>query len=140
MFAVKALVIGCGRVGSALARSLAEADWHVVVVDEDEEALARLGEDWRSEFIVGHGMDSDVLEQAGIGETDLAIVATDGDNTNIVVAQMAKIRYGVSAVGVRIHDPGRAEFYAGRGLYIVSPVKKAIEALREWALAAGRPA
>lgn len=137
---VKALVIGCGRVGSALAKALAGAGWEVVAVDEDEQAFGRLGEDWRGALIVGHGMDTAVLEQASISSADLVIVATDGDNTNAVVAQIAKRRYGVSAVAARIHDPGRAEFYAGRGFYIVSPVKKAIEALHEWALAAARPA
>lgn len=137
---MKALVIGCGRVGSALAKALYAAGWEVVVVDEDEEALARLGPDWRSGFVVGHGMDIDVLERAGIADADTVIASTDGDNTNLVVAQVAKLRYQVEAVAARIQDPARAEFYGGRGFKVVSPTKSAIEALTEWALGSARTA
>jgi trk system potassium uptake protein TrkA len=136
---VKALIVGCGRVGSSVARELLDAGWDVSVVDESEEGLTRLGESWPGEFHVGHGMDTAVLEQAGIEDADAVIVATDGDNTNIVVAQVAKRRYAVPAVAVRILDPARAEFYADRGLHVVSPTKAAIESLTSWALdGAGR--
>jgi trk/ktr system potassium uptake protein len=131
---MNALVIGCGRVGSATARSLAGAGWSVTVVDEDPEARTRLGEDWPGGFVVGHGMDSDVLEHAGIAEADVLIAATDGDNTNAVVAQLARQRYGVQSVAARIHDPARAEFYTGRGFEVVSPARVAIDRLAEWAL------
>ena len=126
---MRALVIGCGRVGSAVAQNLHAAGWDVSVVDETEEALGRLGENWAGEFHVGHGMDVGVLEQAGIA--DAAVIATDGDNTNIVIAQVAKLRYEVPSVSVRILDPARAEFYEGRGFDIVSPTRTAIEALTE---------
>jgi len=122
-------VIGCGRVGSAVAKNLDRAGWAVSVIDETEEALARLGDGWGGEFHLGHGMDSDVLEQAGIRDVDAVVVATDGDNSNIVIAQVAKLRYEVPSVSVRILDPARAEFYAGRGFEIVSPTRTAIEAL-----------
>ncbi|MGH2996558.1 MAG: potassium channel family protein [Gaiellaceae bacterium] len=131
---MKALVIGCGRVGSALAKRLHAAGWEVVCVDESEEALERLGESWPGEFHLGHALDLGVLEEAGIGSADLAIVATDGDNTNIVVAQVARLRYDVPKVAVRILDPARAEFYAGRGIHVVSPTTSAIESLAELAL------
>jgi trk system potassium uptake protein TrkA len=130
---VKALVVGCGRVGSTLARSLQGSGWDVSVVDETEDALSRLGESWPGEFHLGHGMDTGVLEAAGIQGVDTVIVATDGDNTNIVVAQVAKERYGVEWVGVRIHDPARAEFYGDRGLHVVSPTREAIRDLERWA-------
>ena len=132
---MKALVIGCGRVGSTLAKTLHEAGWEVVVIDETEEALERLGESWPGEFHVGHGMDTGVLEAAGIASADAVIVATDGDNTNIVVAQVAKLRYGVEKVATRILDPARAQFYAGRGFHVVSPTTSAIESLAQVALA-----
>jgi trk system potassium uptake protein TrkA len=136
---VKALIVGCGRVGSSVAKALQGAGWDVAVVDESEEALTRLGEAWPGEFHVGHGMDTAVLEQAGIEDADAVIVATDGDNTNIVVAQVAKRRYEVPSVAVRILDPARAAFYRDRGLHVVSPTQAAIESLASWALdGAGR--
>ena len=134
---MKAIVVGAGRVGSALAKSLQAAGWDVAVVDETEEALARLGENWPGEFHVGHGMDTSVLERAGITDADALVSSTDGDNTNIVVAQLAKRRYEVPAVAARILDPARAEFYSGRGFDVVSPTSTAIEELTSWALEAG---
>jgi trk system potassium uptake protein TrkA len=131
---MKALIVGCGRVGSALAKRLLEADWDVVALDESEEALGRLGENWPGGFRVGHALDIGVLEDAGIAETDALIASTDGDNTNIVVAQVAKLRYEVPHVAARILDPARAEFYSGRGFDVVSPTGTAIEALTESAL------
>ena len=134
---MKALVVGCGRVGSAVAKKLHGAGWEVSVVDESEEALTRLGADWPGEFHLGHGMDRALLEEAGIEDADTVIVATDGDNTNIVVAQVAKRCYDVPAVAVRILDPARAEFYGDRGLHVVSPTRTAIESLAAWALDGG---
>jgi trk system potassium uptake protein TrkA len=129
---VKAVVVGCGRVGSALARELDRAKWEVAVVDEREEALELLGERWRGGFVLGHGMDISVLERAGIADADVVVVATDGDNTNAVVAQIARERFEVERVVARILDPARAEFYAGRGFDVVSPTKTAIEQLTKW--------
>jgi len=131
---MRALVVGSGRVGSTLSKALVQAGWEVVVVDENEQALELLGEDWRGSFIVGHGMDAGVLEEAGIEDADAVICATDGDNTNIVVAQIAAKRYGVQRVAARIHDPARADFFSDRGFAVVSPVKAAISELEEWAL------
>ena len=135
---MKALIVGCGRVGSALTKRLHEAGWEVVVVDESEEALGRLGENWPGEFHLGHALDLGVLERAGIADADAFVAATDGDNTNIVVAQVAKLRYEVPHVATRILDPARAEFYSGRGFDVVSPTGNAIEALTESALGAER--
>ena len=90
---MKALIVGAGRVGSAVAGRLRDEGWEVAVVDENEEALARLGPTWPGEFHLGHGMDSTVLEAAGIAEADAFVASTDGDNTNIVIAQVAKRRY-----------------------------------------------
>jgi trk system potassium uptake protein len=130
---VRAVVIGCGRVGSTLARRLRDEGWTVCAIDQNEDALARLGEDWLGEFVVGHGMDADVLERGGIAHADAVIVATNGDNTNLVAAQVAKQGYGVPHVAVRIADPARADVYAGHGFTVISPTKIAIEALTAWA-------
>ena len=128
---MKVIVIGCGRVGSAIAQQLDREGWDVVAVDEKEEALSRLGEQWGGGFIVGHGMDVGVLRQAGIEDPDAVAVATDGDNTNLVVAQVVQKRFGVDCVVVRVLDPARADFYASRGLRTVCPTSNAIEVLTE---------
>ncbi len=126
---MKALVIGCGRVGSNLALTLQKEGWEVSVVDENEEALNRLGERWSGTFIVGHGMDVDVLREAGIEDADAVVIATDGDNTNIVIGQVAKDRFAVERVVVRLLDPARAEFYRSRGMQVVCPTQTAIRDL-----------
>src|SRR5436853_2065783 len=113
---MKLIVIGCGRVGSTIARRFADEGWDVSVVDEKEEALGRLGDDWRGGFVTGHGMDVDVLREAGIEDADAVVVATDGDNSNIIIAQVAQKRFAVKTVLVRLLDPARAQFYAQRGL------------------------
>jgi trk system potassium uptake protein len=128
---VKAIVIGCGRVGSSVAHELRRDGWDVVAIDEKEEALSRLGESWDGGFIVGHGMDSSVLRRAGIEDADAAVVATNGDNTNIVVGQVVQKRFGVECVVVRILDPNRAEFYASQGMRTFCPTSTAIGALTE---------
>ena len=126
---MKLVVIGCGRVGSAVAREFHGDGWDVTAVDEKEEALTRLGSDWSGQFVVGHGMDSEILRRAGADEADAVVVATDGDNTNIVVGQVLAKRFGVDTVVVRVLDPARAAFYAGRGLQTVCPTKTAIAEL-----------
>ena len=74
-------------------------------------------------------MDADLLREAGIEEADAVVVATDGDNTNIVIGQVAQKRFGIDCVVVRILDPARADFYAARGLRTVCPTKTAIDTL-----------
>jgi trk system potassium uptake protein TrkA len=125
---VKVVIVGCGRVGSGVAKQLAEEGWDVTCIDEDEGALARLGE-WHGGFVVGHGMDVDVLERAGIAEADAAVIATNGDNTNVVVGQVVQRRYTTSCVVVRVLDPARAAFYAERGLRTVCPTQTAVATL-----------
>jgi trk system potassium uptake protein TrkA len=127
---VKVVIIGCGRVGSAVAKGLAHEGWDVTCVDENEDALSRLGA-WKGGFVVGHGMDRDILEQAGAGEADAAVVATDGDNSNLVIGQILQRRYGIDCVVVRVLDPARAEFYAKHGLRTVCPTQTAISFLTE---------
>jgi trk system potassium uptake protein TrkA len=128
---VKAIVIGCGRVGSTIAHGLREEGWDVVAVDEKEEALGRLGENWDGGFVVGHGMDTSVLRRAGIEEADAVVVSTDGDNTNIVVGQVVQKRFGVECVVVRLLDPARAEFYASQGMRTICPTSTAIDGLND---------
>ena len=133
---MQAVVIGCGRVGSAVAKGLAADGWDVTVVDVDEDALGRLGQVWRGGFVVGHGMDVTVLERAGVADADAAVVSTRGDNTNIVIGQVLQLRYAVPTVVVRILDPARAKFYSDRGMSIVCPTQTAISSLLETVRAA----
>jgi trk system potassium uptake protein TrkA len=126
---MRALVVGCGRVGSAVALNLKSAGWEVSVIDEREDALARLGDHWMGEFHVGHGMDISLLRQSGIEDADAVVVTTDGDNSNIVIGQMAQKSFNVRSVIVRILDPARAEFFKTRGLDVVCPTQSAIETL-----------
>ncbi len=128
---MKALIIGCGRVGASIALQLQREEWDVAVVDENEDALSRLGDHWPGAFLVGHGMDTALLREAGIEEADAVVVATDGDNTNIVIGQVAQKRFGIECVVVRVLDPARADFYTARGLRTVCPTKTAIETLAE---------
>lgn len=128
---MNALIIGCGRVGSSIALQLQREGWDVTVVDENEDALARLGEHWPGTFIVGQGIDVDVLRAAGIEDADAVVAATDGDNSNILIGQVAQKRFDIGCVVVRILDPARADFYSGRGLRVVCPTKTAIDTLME---------
>src|SRR3989440_12009383 len=127
---MKALVIGCGRVGSNIALQLDREGWDVTAVDEKEEALTRLGDHWNGGFVLGHGMDIEVLREAGIEDADAVVVATDGDNTNIVIGQVAQQRFDNPCVVGRLLDPARAEFYRRRGLRTICPTSVALDAVR----------
>ena len=128
---MNALIIGCGRVGATIALQLNLEGWDVTVVDENEDALSRLGDNWPGRFIVGHGMDVDLLREAGIEEAEAVVVATNGDNTNIVIGQVAQKRFGIECTVVRILDPARADFYRERGLRTICPTSTAIDSLTE---------
>ena len=126
---MKAIVIGCGRVGSAVALQLQGSGWDVTVLDENEDALGRLGESWTGGFVVGHGIDQHLLMEAGIETADAVVVATNGDNTNLVIAQVAQKLFNVPTVVARVLDPARAEFYAERGVRTICPTSDAINTL-----------
>ncbi len=133
------VVVGCGRVGAQVARDLIEDGHDVNVIDHNPEALQRLGGDFPGEFIQGPALEVTVLEAAGITRADAFVAATNGDNTNLVIAQVARDRYQVECVIVRVLDPARARLYAEKGLVTVCPTRTAIErmsgALREFAAA-----
>jgi trk system potassium uptake protein TrkA len=127
------LVIGAGRVGSSVARK-ALADGHSVsVLDEDplshERLDAGLETSWEEaggRFTVGQGIEVDALKEAGIEEADVFIASTDGDNTNLTIAQIAKKGFDVEHVVVRVMDPARAAWYAQQGLRTICPTQVAI--------------
>ncbi|MDX6546313.1 MAG: trk/ktr system potassium uptake protein [Gaiellales bacterium] len=108
------------------------ADGHdVTVIDEDGEALQRLSNDWPGRFMHGHGLDTQVLVEGGIETADAVVVSTSGDNTNIVIAQVARTRFGCPCVVARVLDPGRAAFYAAQGLQTVCPTSGAIDVVTQ---------
>ena len=132
------VIVGCGRVGSSVARTMLREGHEVSCVDEDPEAHARLEvnldrswEDTGGQFTVGTGLELDALLAAGIERADAFIASTDGDNTNIVISQIAKRRFNVPTVIARILDPLRAEWYEKQGLTTICPTRVAIEMLED---------
>jgi len=125
------LIVGCGRVGSAVTLRLQAAGWDVAVIDERAETFQRLGEGFTGITVEGHALDTPTLVEAGIDRDDAVVVATNGDNTNIVCAQIAQKRYGIGCVVVRILDPARAALYAELGMRTVCPTTAAIDILSD---------
>jgi trk system potassium uptake protein TrkA len=128
------LIVGAGRVGSAIARRALQAGHEVSVLDEDPLSHERLDagqtdswEDAGGQFTVGTALEIDALIEAGIEQADVFIASTDGDNTNLTVAQIAQKRFGVEKVLCRVMDPARAAWYGEHGLHTISPTQHAIE-------------
>ena len=117
------IVVGCGRVGSGLARSLEEGGHSVAVVDRRAVALERLPEGFSGRTVVGVGFDRDRLEAAGITEAGALAAVTNGDNSNILVARVARETYGVERVVARIYDPRRAKIYERLGIPTIATVE-----------------
>jgi len=124
---VHVIVVGCGRVGSGLARSLEEGGHSVAVVDRRAVALERLPEGFSGRTVVGVGFDRDRLEAAGITEAGALAAVTNGDNSNILVARVARETYGVERVVARIYDPRRAKIYERLGIPTIATVEWARE-------------
>jgi trk system potassium uptake protein len=118
---MRLLILGCGRVGATLANLMNKDGHEVTVIDLNSEAFERLGADFEGVTIVGDGTDEDVLIRAGIEETDAFAAVTNGDNRNILAAQVAKHTFGVPKVICRIYDPIRQETYNALGLESISP-------------------
>ncbi|WP_116116185.1 potassium channel family protein [Austwickia chelonae] len=117
------VIMGCGRVGSALALALEQQGHDVAVVDRDATAFRRLGPDFEGRRITGMGFDRDTLEQAGIENAYAFAAVSSGDNSNILAARVARETYGVENVVARIYDPGRAEIYQRLGIPTVATVR-----------------
>jgi trk system potassium uptake protein TrkA len=110
------IILGCGRVGSTLARRMYRDGHNVTVIDLVSEAFRRLGGKFKGSRIVGNGMDQDVLVRAGIQQCDVFVSVTQGDNRNIMAAQMARELFQVKQVITRINDPNRACTYRQAGI------------------------
>jgi trk system potassium uptake protein len=132
------LIVGAGRVGSAVAKFALAAGHEVSVIDEDPLSHERLDagqttswEDAGGYFTVGTALELDALTQAGIERADVFIASTDGDNTNLIIAQIAQRRFGVRKVIARVMDPARAAWYREQGLHTISPAQEAIDMFKE---------
>jgi trk system potassium uptake protein TrkA len=112
---VHVVIMGCGRVGSTLARSLEDRNHTVSVIDSEPDAFRRLGPGFNGDKIAGMGFDQEVLEKAGIRRADAFAAVSTGDNSNIIAARVARETFGIQQVVARIYDPGRAEVYQRLG-------------------------
>lgn len=121
------IIAGCGRVGSELATNLERLDHSVAIVDKNAKALMRLRADFKGKQVLGFVFDRDVLEEAGIKDADAFASVTNGDNSNIVSARMAKEHYRVPQVVARIYDPRRAQIYQRLGIQTVATVRWATD-------------
>lgn len=113
---MKAMIVGCGRVGAGLAERLARTGHQVTILDTSTRAFARLPADFAGTAVRGDGTDEDVLRRAGLSGADLFIALTEGDNRNVLMAQLARERFAVPKVIAKINDPVRAEAYTAIGL------------------------
>jgi trk system potassium uptake protein len=118
---VKLVIVGCGRLGAMAARMMTQAGHAVTVVDINPQAFNRLGTDFPGEMVLGNGMDEDVLRRAGIDTTDGFASLTNGDNRNIMAAQIAQEIFKVPRVITRIYDPIREDVYRELGLHTICP-------------------
>lgn len=125
------ILVGCGRVGAELATMLSEEGHAVVIVDRDPESFNRLADGFSGSTIHGNGIDEDVLRSAGIERADAVVTATNGDNTNIMVAQIAQKMYGVKRVVARCNDPVRSSAYELLGLKTICPTTVGAELLHD---------
>jgi trk system potassium uptake protein TrkA len=128
------LIVGAGRVGSSVARAALAAGHEVSVLDDDPLSHERLDagmetswEEAGGRFTVGTALEIEALLAAGIEEADVFIASTNGDNTNLTIAQIAQRRYGIDRVIVRVMDPARSMWYREQGLNTICPTKHAIE-------------
>jgi len=113
---VKIVIVGCGRTGAFLAGLLDAADHEVTVVDLDRAAFTHLAKDFKGTTLLGNGSDLDVLRQAGADKADAFITLTQGDNRNLMAAQVAKQIFGVKQIIAKVNDPIRANTYRKHGI------------------------
>jgi len=125
------VIMGCGRVGAQLAALLEEAGHTVAILDTDTYSFRRLPSSFEGTALVGDGTDEEYLKKAGIEEADAFVAVTQGDNRNVMAAQIAKHVFNVPKVVCRIYDPLREELYKTLGLETISPTTVGAQLLRD---------
>jgi len=128
---MKYVIVGCGRVGSQLAKLLASERHDVVVIDENPAAFKRLGTRFPGRVEVGTGIDYDVLKRAGAADADGFIAVTDGDNRNVMAALIAQRMFGIKKIVARIYDPPRGQMYRELGIETVCPTTMGAKVIRD---------
>lgn len=133
----KIVILGCGRVGSTLAKQMSGEGHDVAVLDQTGEAFRRLGTKFRGQRLVGSGLDQDLLQRAGLENADVFVAVTQGDNTNIMAAQIAREVFSVGNVVARIYDPIRAQAYRELGITTLCTTTLAAGLIHDAALGGG---
>ena len=128
------VIVGCGRVGSGLATQLSEEGHSVVIIDRNREQFRRLGIGFSGSTIIGSGFDRDCLYQANAANADAFAAVTNGDNSNILCARIAREKYGITNVVARIYDPRRAVVYQRLGIPTVATVAWTTQQVKRWLL------
>jgi trk system potassium uptake protein TrkA len=128
---MRIVIMGCGRVGARLA-GLLDTDGHSVsILDTDADSFRKLPATFKGTALVGNGLDQEALRRAGIEEADAFVAVTQGDNRNVMAAQIAKHIFNVPKVICRIYDPLRQELYSTLGLETLGPTTIFAQMLRE---------
>jgi trk system potassium uptake protein len=136
---VNVVIVGCGRVGAGLAERMAREGHQVTVVDIDTHAFRRLEPDFPGQALRGDGTDEDVLRRAGTDTADMFFALTEGDNRNVLAAQLASETFGVERVVAKVNDPVRAEAYTALGLATICRTRMLVDALSRHAGLAADP-
>lgn len=130
------VIFGCGRTGSTLALQLAAKQHQVTVIEQNPSALRRLGNQHDCRVVIGSGLDEDVLIQAGIENAEAYFALTRGDNTNLMSAQVVKLKFHVDKVCVKVADPLRAQAYRNLGYHCITPSALCAGMMKDWILEA----
>lgn len=129
---MRVVIVGCGRTGSILALLLSEAGHSVTVIDRSQDAMLRLGKAHHCQIVVGDALDEDILRRAEIAQADAFIACTNGDNTNLMVVQMAREMFSVQRVAAKVNDPVRADAYRQYGIMTLTSGSILAGYLRDW--------
>ena len=128
---MKILIVGCGRVGAQLAIMMDKEGHDITTLDKNSDSFSRLPSDVGGKALLGNGLDEDDLKKAGVEEADAFVAVTEGDNRNVMSAQIAKKIYNVPKVVCRIYDPLRRDIYSMLGLEAISPTTVFAQLLKE---------
>lgn len=129
---MKVVIFGCGRTGSSLALQLLTSGHTVTIIEQNPAALRRLGSDVPCEVIIGSGLEDDILQRAGIEAADAFFALTRGDNTNLMAAQIVKMKYDTPRVCIKVADPLRANAYRKLGYFCITPSLLTAGMMRDW--------
>lgn len=127
------VIFGCGRTGATLGLRLG-GEHQVTIIEQNPEALRRLGSRHKCRIVIGSGIDEDVLIQAGVAEADAFFAVTRGDNSNLMAAQIVRMKYKVPKVCIRVADPHRAEAYRKLGYFCITPSALMAGMMFDWTL------